>query len=88
MANLWEEAEQELIAQPRTEVKEWGHGIAIRISCLGVDPRHLRIFMTSSELLAMGPMNTAGSERWILRHLHFPHRIDADDASAGLENGT
>jgi len=88
MVNFWSAAERELFCQPKTEVRDWAHGIVVHIACADVDPATLRVFMSAKELLVLAPLKTSGLDRWLFRYLRFEKPLDHVDASAQLENGS
>ena len=87
IVEFWSAAERELIYRPVTQVREWGHGISVQIVCPNVDPSKLRLFMSSTELLALAPLNEKGCDRWLFQYVRFPKPLDNTDASAEYEEG-
>jgi hypothetical protein len=84
---FWSAAERELLCRPVTEVREWGHGVSVQIVCPQVDPSKVRLFMSSTELLALAPINEPNVDRWLFQYLRFPKPLDNIDASAEYEEG-
>jgi hypothetical protein len=84
---LWAAAEQELIFKPKTQVREWGHGVRVQIVCPDVDATKVRLFMSSAELLVLAPLDNAGLDKWIFQYLRFSQPVDNVDASAQYEGG-
>jgi len=82
---FWSAAERELIFVPATEIREWGHGVTVRITCTQVDPAKIRLFLSSKELLALAPLNEGQSDRWLFRYVGFQKPIDTSDVSAQFE---
>src|SRR5262249_33071311 len=89
IVEFWSAAENELLCRPQTEVREWGHGVSVRIACPELDPATVRLFMSSTELLALAPLdNRPGSDRWLFQYVRFPQPLDNLDASAEYDAGT
>jgi Protein of unknown function (DUF2934) len=85
---FWTAAERELISKPATEVREWGHGVTVQITCADISPSKVRLFMSATELLILAPLEPSAADRWLFRYLRFRNPVDNADASADFENGS
>jgi hypothetical protein len=80
-------AQRDLLMEPQTGVREWGHGVIVEMDCSEVEPAKIRLFITRTELLALAPLKNSGTDKWLFRHLWFAAELDALDATAEV-NGT
>jgi hypothetical protein len=85
IAESWSAAERDLVFEPQTRIREWGHGVIVELECPDVDPTKVRLFMSSTELLALAPLSRPG-DQWLFRHLQFETELDLLDATAEIAN--
>ena len=83
---MWSVAETELLVQPAAEVREWAHGVTIRLQCANLDPDKVRVFITPSRMLILAPLPTPG-DKWLFRLVDFKTPVDTGDASATYGDG-
>jgi HSP20 family protein len=95
----WLAAERELIWKPAIELKEKDNQFELQVVVAGIDPKDLKVEITSDELLVRGETKTEKSEDKgevhtselqagsLFRSVRFPKKIDSDKAKAEIKNG-
>ena len=82
----WFAAEKELLVKPLTDVREWAHGVSVRLVCPDLKPSNIRAFVNPRRLLILSPLS-GNDERWLFRLLSFASPVDTADASAHYRDG-
>jgi HSP20 family molecular chaperone IbpA len=95
----WFSAEKELVWKPAIEVKEQDNHYEVQAAIAGIDPKDVKIEVTSEELLIRGETRSerrdekgkvfysefqAGS---LFRSVRFPKRVDPNKVKAEIKNG-
>jgi HSP20 family protein len=95
----WLAAERELVWKPPIELEEKDNQFKVQVAVAGVDPRDLKVEVTSEELLVKGETKTEKKEEKgevhtsefqsgsLFRSIRFPKKIDADKVKAEIKNG-
>jgi HSP20 family protein len=95
----WLAAEQELVWKPAIELKEKDGRFELRVAVAGVDPKDLKVEVTSEGLLVKGETRKEEKKEEgqvrisefhsgsLFRSLQFPKRIDPDKVKAEVKNG-
>ena len=95
----WLTAERELIWKPAIELKEKDNQFELQVAVAGIDPKDLKIEVTSEELLVSGETKKEKKEDKgevhtsefqsgsLFRSVRFPKKIDPDKVKAEIKNG-
>jgi HSP20 family protein len=95
----WLAAERELVWKPAIELEENDKQFKVQVAVAGVDPKDLKIEVTSEELLVKGETRTEKKEEKgemhtsefqsgsLFRSIRFPKKVDADRVRAEIKNG-
>ena len=95
----WLAAERELIWKPAIELTEKNNQFEVKIVVAGVDPKDLKVEVTSEDLLVKGETRTQKKEEKgevhtsefqsgsLFRSIHFPKNVDPDKVKAEIKNG-
>jgi hypothetical protein len=81
-------AQRDLLLEPETGIREWGHGIIVEMDCSEVEAAKIRLFISGTELLALAPLRNPKTDKWLFRHLRFETELDGLDATAEVEGNT
>ncbi len=95
----WFAAEREIKWEPPIELKEKDNQFEVQVAVAGVDPKDLKIEVTSDDLLVSGETKTEKKEEKgqvyrsefqsesLFRSIHFPKKVDSDKVKAEIKNG-
>jgi len=95
----WLAAERETIWKPPIELTEKNNQFEVQVAVAGVDPKDLKVEVTSDGLLVKGETKTEKKEEKgevytsefqsgsLFRSIHFPKKVDADKVKAEIKNG-
>jgi HSP20 family protein len=95
----WLQAENELLWKPQIELREENNEYKLRIAAAGVDPKDLRVEVTSEDLVIKGETRHEHKEDKgqihtcefhhgsLFRSVHFPKRVDPNKVRAEIVNG-
>jgi HSP20 family protein len=95
----WLTAERELIWRPPIELREKDSQFEIKIAVAGIDPKDLKVEVTSEALLVKGETKTEKKEEKgevhtsefqsgsLFRSISFPKQVDANKVKAEIKNG-
>ena len=95
----WLAAERELIWKPAIELEEKDNQFKLQVAVAGVDPKDLKIEVTSGELLVSGETRKEKKEEkgevhtsefqagTLFRSVRFPKKIDPEKVKAEIKNG-
>lgn len=95
----WLAAERELIWKPAIELSEKNNQFEVKVAVAGVDPKDLRVEVTSEELLVKAETRTEKKEEkgevhtsefqsgYLFRSIRFPKKVDPGKVKAEVSNG-
>src|SRR5262245_38220224 len=79
--------QRQIVAEPDTAIRRWGHGIHVEVSCANADPTRIRLCMSQTALLILAPIQGPGATRWLFRYIRLETAVDDMDVSAAVEKG-
>ena len=95
----WLAAERELIWKPAIELSEKNNQFEVKVAVAGVDPKDLKVEVTSEDLLVKGETRTEKKQEKgevhtsefqsgsLFRSIRFPKKVDPGKVKAQIKNG-
>jgi len=95
----WLAAERELVWKPAIELREKDNQFEVQVAVAGVEPKDLKVEVTSEDLLVQGETKAEKKEETgevhtsefqigsLFRSIRFPKKVSPDKVKAEIKNG-